>query len=62
MWFKRLDSKEYIKLFSMIEELRIRIETIKLDLDLHKKKLRSKAKVDEKEETKDIYNSVLLPE
>lgn len=61
-WNKKpLNSEEYLKLRKEIEEVKVKLESYKLDLDLHKKKLRVKANL-EQEETKDIYNGMLLPE
>lgn len=59
---KHLDSKEYNKLLAMIEEQRIKLEAYKLDVELYKRKLRIKSKLDPEEETQNINNSVLLPE
>jgi len=64
MWFrkKNLETKEYLELKKEIDKLRIAIETLDIEVKLYKNKLRSRAKIDETESTKDINNSVLLPE
>lgn len=65
MWWnkKKLESKEYLDLLKEIESIKVKLEAYKLDLDLHKKKLRSRSNLDEKEDqTKDIYSGMLLPE
>jgi len=62
MWFKKIDSEEYLKLHKRIEELRITIEALKLELQLYKNKLRGKVKIEETDTAKDIYNGALLGE
>jgi uncharacterized protein YlxW (UPF0749 family) len=64
MWFrkKNLETKEYLELKKEIDKLRIAIETLDIEVKLYKNKLRSRAKIDESDNTKDINNSVLLPE
>lgn len=62
MWFKKLNSEEYLLLHKRIEELRITMESLKLELELNKQKLRKRANLDEKDTPKDIYSGVLLPE
>ena len=64
MWFrkKNLETKEYLELKKDIDKLRIAVETLDIEVKLYKNKLRSRAKIDETESTKDINNSVLLPE
>jgi hypothetical protein len=47
---KNLGSEEYLTLYKLLEALRIQFETLKLDLDLHKKKLRVRANIDKEEE------------
>ncbi len=62
---KSLNSDEYIQLFKTLNELKISIETIKLEFELYKKKVRIKANLDESDKSdkeKDIYNSVIIPE
>lgn len=62
---KALNSDEYIQLFKTLNELKISIETIKLEFELYKKKVRIKANLDESDKSdkeKDIYNSVIIPE
>lgn len=54
-----MHSEEYLELLQKIETLRITIEGIKLDLELYKKKLRVKNKL---EPEQDLSSSVLLPE
>ena len=61
MWFKRFSSDEYLQLKQELSSLRIEFENIKLTFDLVKKKLRSKAKLDEIEENPAI-EGVILPE
>lgn len=59
---KPIQSDEYLKLSREIEDIKVKLEAYKLDLDLHKKKLRVRAKLEDPEEEKDIYSGVLLPE
>ncbi len=65
-WTKKtLESEEFRKLFAMYEELRIRHETLALEVQLYKKKLKMRAgieKEEEKEEGKGINTTVLLPD
>lgn len=65
-WIKKtLESEEFRKLFGMLEEQRIKLESLALEVQLYKKKLRSRAgieKEEEKEEAKGINNPVILPE
>ena len=61
MFFKRFSSDEYLQLKQELSSLRIEFENIKLTFDLVKKKLRSKAKLDEIEENPAI-EGVILPE
>jgi len=61
-WNKKVNSDEYIELHKRIEVLRIFVESLKLELELNKKKLRTRAKLDETDTPKDIYSGVLLPE
>lgn len=64
---KPLQSEEYLKLFKMVEELRIRMESLQIDLSLAKKKLKIRAGIEKEdngsmeEETKSINNPVILP-
>ena len=61
---KKLDSEEYLALFRIINELKLKLETLDLEFKLYKKKIRSKAGLDQEKEdqTKDIYSGMLLPE
>lgn len=57
--FWKIGSREYIKLYAMLEELRLRVERLDLELTLYKNKLKGKkAKTEEPEDEKklDIYD------
>ena len=63
MFWKKIQTKEYLELKKDLEALRIRFEGLQLDFDLIRKKLRVKRKLDEEEpESKDLKETVLLPE
>lgn len=47
---KQIQSEEYLKLYSEIEKLRIKVEMMELSLDLTKKKLKIKKGIIEQEE------------
>ncbi len=52
-WIKKtLESAEFQKLYRMLEETRIKVETLDIELQLYKKKLRVKAGIDKEEEEK----------
>jgi hypothetical protein len=59
-----IKSDEYTQLLSMIEKLRIRFESLELELDLYKKKLRTSKGLEREEDKKNDknLNSQLLPE
>lgn len=60
-----IESEEFRKLFNMFENLRIEVESLKLDVNLYKNKLSKRAgiyKEEEEEKPKDAYNGVLLPD
>lgn len=62
-WHKtNLDSTEYLKLFKMLEEIRISVEMMKLDLELTKQKLRARKGLIDKEEENETNKkpSILL--
>lgn len=67
-WLKKtIESEEFRRLFNMFENLRIEVESLKLDVNLYKNKLSKRAGIKTKEEEdevkdpKDPYNGVLLP-
>jgi len=64
-WIKKtLESEEFRKLFGMLEEQRIRLESLAIEFQLYKKKLKIRAGLEEKEEqeeTKSINNPMFLP-
>ena len=50
-WSKKtLESAEFIKLFKMVEETRIKVEMMAIELDLTKKKLKIAKGIPDKEE------------
>ena len=58
-----IKSEEYLELHKDLEKLRISFESIKLELDLYKKKLRISKKLDLEEDTdQPNINKVILPE
>jgi len=67
-WKKKEQTKDYIALRVEIDELKLRFRALELDLALILKKLKFKYKItnrdlkEEEETTKDLSNSVLLPE
>lgn len=62
-WNKKIKSEEYLELKKEIDKIRISLETLDIEVKLYKKKLRSRAALDQtEEETKDIYNGMLLPD
>lgn len=62
-WSKKtIESEEFQKLFAMFNNLRIEIESVKLDVELYKRKLKVKAGLVREEDKKDPFGSVLLPE
>lgn len=62
----KISSEEYLELKKDIDKVRISVEALQLDVDLYKKKLRSKAGIakDEKLESdsKDLWGGILVPE
>jgi len=62
-WSKKtIESEEFQKLFTMFNNLRIEVESVKLDVELYKKKLKMRAGLIKEEDKKDPFGSVLLPE
>jgi len=62
-WSKKtIESAEFQKLFSLFNNLRVEVESLKLDVELYKKKLKVRAGILKDEDKKDPYGSVLLPE
>ena len=55
-----LKSSEYLTLLQKIEELRVKYESLKLDVELYKQKLRVKKKLEP--DSEDSNRGVLLPE
>lgn len=58
-------SDEYIDLLKRIEKIAVEFESLKLNVELYKKKLKVKSKLLEEEEedkSKDLYNGILLKE
>lgn len=67
-WKKKEQTKDYIALRVEIDELKLRFRALELDLALILKKLKFKYKItnrdlaEDEDTTKDLSNSVLLPE
>ena len=61
MWFQQIKSAEYLSLLEKIERLRILFESLKLDMEITRNKLKAKKGIVEEEETKKEVN-ILLPE
>jgi len=58
-WIKKtLESAEFLKLFKMVEEIRLKVEMMNIDLQLHKQKLSKKAgiKAEQEQETESETN------
>ena len=65
-WKKDFTSKEYLSLKEEIEDLKIQLKSLVLELELYTKKLKAskglKDLKEEKDDTENYKNSILLPE
>jgi hypothetical protein len=65
-WTKKtIESEEFKKLYALYEEQRIKLESLCLDVQLYKKKLKYRAGLNEQKEEntkEDYFKNVLLPE
>jgi len=63
---KTIESEEYLKLKTQIEDLKIELRSLKLEFELIVKKLKVKYKITTRdkdpEETEDLLKSILLKE
>ena len=63
MFFKKIETKEYLELKKDLEALRIQFNALEIDFALIVKKLKVKYKISKAEpEPEDIKDKVLLPE
>ena len=64
MFWTKIKTAEYLELKKLFENLKLEVESQKLELQLYVKKLKAKKGISEEkeEEQKDIYKGMLLPE
>ena len=64
MFWRKIESKEYLELKRDLESLRISFEGLKMDFELIVMKLKIKYKIrkEPEEETENLKDRVLLPE
>ena len=64
MFWTKIKTAEYLELKKLFENLKLEVESQKLELQLYVKKLKAKKGISEEkeEEQKDIYKGMLLPD